>query len=202
MRKLLIVSALIAICATLTAATLIFVDRAVARERALLVPVKPTPLIVWDTPDTPSEKPHIAPTQAVTPTATPTPMPTPTPTPEPWAHPLTDEEYAVVCAIVMGEAGGEPYDGQLAVAQCIREGCAVEGIEPSELREKYKYAGYNPNYTESVERAVTAVFRDGDGVTEETILFFYAPKVCGHSAWHESQRYILTIGGHKFFAQY
>lgn len=116
-----------------------------------------------------------------------------------WVHPLSEDEIRIAASVVMGEAGGESYDGKLAVAQCLRNGCDFESVEPSELRVKYQYSGFNPAYTDDCERAVLEAFRDGGGVTEQDIMFFYAPRWCS-SAWHESQKFVCEIGGHRFFA--
>lgn len=112
---------------------------------------------------------------------------------------LSDYERWVVECIVMGESGAESYTGQMLVAQCILNGCLKEGIAPSQLRVKYQYSGWNENVSESVKEAVEAVFVNGEVVTEEFILYFYAPKY-GTSSWHESQKWVITEGGHKFFA--
>ena len=147
------------------------------------------------------------------PTPKPTPAPTPMPTAEPvllmaeakpqepeWAFPLDDDEFITACRMVMGEAGAEPYDGMIAVAQCILAACEADGIVPSEVRTEYRYSGWKEEYSDKVERAVLEVFRDGKRVCDEEIIFFYAPKLCT-SKWHETQDYVLTIGGHKFFAE-
>lgn len=112
---------------------------------------------------------------------------------------LSDHERWVVEAMVMGEAEGESYTGKLLVAQCILNAALKDDIPPSEVRIRYKYSGWNENPSEDVKNAVSEVFDYGYKVTEEPILYFYAPKWCT-SAWHETQRHVITEGGHKFFA--
>lgn len=112
---------------------------------------------------------------------------------------LSEYERWVVECIVMGEAKGESYNGKALVAQCILNSCLFDGIQPSEVRTKYKYAGWDEEPSDEVKEVVSAVFDDGYQVTDEPILFFYAPNVC-NSTWHETQRHIITEGGHKFFA--
>lgn len=114
---------------------------------------------------------------------------------------LSEYERWVVECIVMGEAGGEPWDGQRLVAQCILNACLRDGIQPSEVRSKYKYAGWNDSPSEEVRSAVSAVFDDGNVVIDEPILWFYAPARC-ESKWHETQVHIITVGGHKFFKEH
>lgn len=57
--------------------------------------------------------------------------------------------------------------------------------------------------TNVCERSITVRVLDhdaGETVTDAKILFFYAPALVS-SAWHESQTYICTIGGHRFFGE-
>lgn len=120
--------------------------------------------------------------------------------PKPFYY-LTDEERSIVERIVMGESGGESYEGQVLVAQCLLNASLKDGIQPSEVRTKYKYAGWNNNPSESVKRAVSAVFDDGFKITEEPILYFYSPKNC-YSGFHESQVFVVEVGGHRFFKEH
>lgn len=113
---------------------------------------------------------------------------------------LTDEERRVVENIVMGEAGAEPYEGQMLVAQCILNACERDNLLPSEVREEYKYSGWKENPTDSVKLAVTEVFDNGVKAIDEPILYFYAPALC-NSGWHESQVFVVEVGGHRFFKE-
>ena len=112
--------------------------------------------------------------------------------------PLSEEEEQLICEVVMAEAGGEIYAGQLAVAQCIRNACELDGLSPAEAIEEYGYTRNREEPSASVRIAVAAVFRDGDMAIDDDILFFYAPDRTT-SKWHETQRYAGTIGGHRFF---
>lgn len=114
---------------------------------------------------------------------------------------LSDYERRIVECMVMGESGNQPYDGQVLVAQCVLNACLKDGLQPSEVRTKYKYSGWHNNPSDSVKEAVSAVFDDGHKVTDEFILYFYAPKYC-NSKWHESQRFVIEVGGHRFFAEW
>ena len=132
-----------------------------------------------------------------------TTAPTTTTTTEPAPvlyYPLTDEERDLVERVVMAEAGGEAYVGQLAVAQCILNACLLDDLRPAEAIEEYSYTGNRPDPTESVKQAVAAVFDDGVTVFDSDVLYFYAPALC-RSDWHESQDYVTTIGCHRFFKE-
>lgn len=138
---------------------------------------------------------------AATTTTTTAPTTTTTAAPPPVLHyPLTAEERDLVERVVMAEAGGEAYVGQLAVAQCILNACLLDGLRPSEAIEEYSYTGNRPDPTESVKQAVAAVFDDGVTVFGPDVLYFYAPALC-RSSWHETQDYVTTIGCHRFFKE-
>ena len=113
---------------------------------------------------------------------------------------LTAEERRTAECIVMGEAGGESYEGKMLVAQCIINACKKDGIQPSEVRTRYKYSGWNENPSREAIEAVRAVFDRGETITDEPILYFYAPGLCD-STWHETQRFVVQEGGHRFFAE-
>lgn len=113
---------------------------------------------------------------------------------------LSASERALVESVVMAEAGGECYDGQVAVAQCILNACIRSGSRPDAVIRRFGYTHARPAASTSVINAVSAVFDKGDVVTAEPIMYFYAPAACS-SPWHESQTYVLTIGGHRFFKE-
>ena len=118
---------------------------------------------------------------------------------------LTEDDRWFIECVVAGECAYEPYEGKLAVAQCYFDAMIKDGLMAREVKEVYQYAGWNPDldkqdrkmYIEVME-AVHDIFDVGQFVTEKPILFFYAPSLCD-SPWHESQNYVMTIGGHKFF---
>ena len=113
---------------------------------------------------------------------------------------LTAAERDTVERVVMAEAGAEPYEGQIAVAQCILNACERENMRPNEIVIEYKYTDNRPDPTDEVKAAVSAVFDDGETVTDAEILYFYAPELC-ESEWHETQEYVMTVGGHRFFEE-
>jgi spore germination cell wall hydrolase CwlJ-like protein len=112
---------------------------------------------------------------------------------------LTDEELYLVCGIVAHEAEIESYEGKMAVAQTILNNCERSNGRPADVA--WMYADPWHTWSEETWQAVTAVFFEGQTVTDETILWFYAPSLC-KSEWHESQRFVMEIGGHRFFAEW
>lgn len=113
---------------------------------------------------------------------------------------LTAAERDTVERVVMAEAGAEPFEGQIAVAQCILNACELEDMRPDEIVIEYQYTDNRPDPTDEVKAAVSAVFDCGETVTDAEILYFYAPALC-ESEWHETQKYVMTIGGHRFFEE-
>lgn len=79
---------------------------------------------------------------------------------------LTAAERDTVERVVMAEAGAEPHEGQIAVAQCILNACEREDMRPDEIVIEYKYTDMRPNPTDEVKAAVSAVFDYGETVTD------------------------------------
>ncbi|MBQ6510888.1 cell wall hydrolase [Candidatus Saccharibacteria bacterium] len=114
---------------------------------------------------------------------------------------ITDDEFYFICCLVYGEAGDEPYDGQVLVAQCFYNAMKESGMNAYDTRSAYGYYGSTSKGTsESVKKAVRAVFYEGYRYTDAEVLYFYAPSMC-KSSWHESQIFVCEVGGHRFFAK-
>lgn len=118
----------------------------------------------------------------------------------PLRYELTDDERDTVERVVMAEAGGECYEGQMLVAQCILNASEKTGQRPPEAVKTFSYTRNRPEPTQSVEDAVAAVFDDGEAVTDELVLYFYNPALV-RSDFHESQIFVIEVGGHRFFAE-
>lgn len=113
---------------------------------------------------------------------------------------LAADERELLCQVVMAESGTEPFDGKMAVSQCILNACEKTGKRPAEIVEEYGYTDRRVEPNAETREAVAAVFDAGDVATDAEILYFYAPELC-QSIWHESQTYVCTIGGHRFFEE-
>lgn len=119
--------------------------------------------------------------------------------------PLSDQDRQIVCYIVAGEAGNEPMEGKMLVAQCLLHAMVKDQISVSEVRKKYLYSGWcenlesnSPKAWAEVCDAVSRVFDDGEFVSDKPILFFYAPKYA-KGRWHETLSHDQELGGHRFF---
>lgn len=120
--------------------------------------------------------------------------------PKPYRYEITVEELDIVARVVQAEAGGEGYDGQVLVAQCILNTAEATGRRPDEVvLEPGQYTTPAALASDEVKQAVAAVFLDGYQVTEEPVRYFYAPAYCV-STWHETALdFVLEYGGHRFF---
>lgn len=119
-------------------------------------------------------------------------------------------DYEYVMRVVAAESRGEPYEGQLAVAQCIRETSERTKMTPEEVVKQVNKNGTRQYaqpvdlvvVTESVRNACCDVFVRGISATDEPIRYFYSTASGFYSAWHEnSLEYVTTIGNHRFFKE-
>lgn len=125
---------------------------------------------------------------------------TPEPTATPARYQLSASERDTVERVVMAEAGGESFAGQMLVAQCILNAAEKEGVQPSEAVVIYSYTSNRPDPTQSVKDAVAAVFDRGEVAIDAPVMYFYNPALVT-SDWHESQIFVAEVGGHRFFAE-
>ena len=173
--------------------------------------------VIVEIPVTPSPEPVI--TSTPEPTSTPKIESTPAPVNPPKLqdsayYSLTDEERRLVEGMVTNEAGNQPYDGKVAVANCILNAMLVDGYTVAQVKAQYGYSYYdiekfesgclaaygNTKLSDEVRQAVSQVFDDGK-ILSDNIFWFYNPSYC-YSSFHESMRYQFTIGPHKFFGKW
>ena len=114
-------------------------------------------------------------------------------------------DYGYVCAVVASECRGEPYEGQLAVAQCIRTSAERKMLTPEEVvKLPNRYADpctYAPDI-ELVRDACCDVFVHGISATDEPIEYFYSTVGGYVSEWHENNlEFVMEIGNHRFFKE-
>ena len=117
-------------------------------------------------------------------------------------------DYEYVVRVVAAESRGEPYEGQLAVAQCIAETAKRSLMNPEEVVKQVNSNGTRQyakpietsEVTQSVRDACLDVFVYGSNATDEPIQYFYSTKNGFYSKWHEnSLEFVVQIGNHKFF---
>lgn len=117
-------------------------------------------------------------------------------------------DFDHVVRVVGAEARGEPFEGMLAVAQCIKDAADASGVTPEEIVKDLGYGYAAPvgrevlDGMEAVNEACLQVFANGARATDEPIEFFYSTRNGGYSAWHEAElRFVMQIGDHRFFAR-
>lgn len=112
-------------------------------------------------------------------------------------------DWDYVLGVVAQECRGEPYDGQMAVAQCILDTAQLRNMTPEEvvkLPNRYASPLNNDKAKSDVEDACIAVFILGERITSEPIEYFYSTVGGKYSHWHETDLiHVMTIGNHKFF---
>ena len=112
-------------------------------------------------------------------------------------------DYNYVLRVVAAESRGESIEGQMAVAQCIRETSKATGMTPEQVvKQKNQYASpvAASVVTDSIKEACDRVIIHGASVTDEPIRYFYSTAGGFVSPWHENNLiYVMTIGNHRFF---
>ena len=158
------------------------------QDRAEAAEVEPEPaeerVVQYDPPPTPMPEVDVSEMETTTP-----------------RYALTVSERDIVERVVMAEAGGEGFDGQRLVAQCILNTAEAMDLRPDAVvLAPNQYASPAAEASQEVKEAVSAVFDAGDMVTDEPIRWFYAPRYV-YSEWHESKVFVLEYGGHRFFKE-
>lgn len=121
---------------------------------------------------------------------------------------LTDEEFETIARLVAAEARGESFEGQLAVAQVIRDrmehpntkqygGPTVNGVIFKKGQFAKPWNGNMENYS-GIYSAVEEVFYNDHRVFEEPVLFFYSPAIATAQGPILKYNYVGKIGCHNF----
>ena len=114
-------------------------------------------------------------------------------------------DFDYVVGVVAAESRGEPYEGQVAVAQCILETSEKRMMTPEEVvKMKNRYASPCETQEEKdlVMDSCIDVFIHGEKAFDEPIEYFYSTRGGFVSDWHENNlEYVATIGNHKFFKE-
>lgn len=114
----------------------------------------------------------------------------------PAAFAYTEEDALLLARLIEAEAGNQPYNGRVAVANVVlnRVGCerwpdTVKGV----IYQKNQFARPKQSYsTESLKAARAAL--DGEKAVPEGVYFFQRAKV----DWFYGD-WVCTIGDHNFY---
>ena len=116
-------------------------------------------------------------------------------------YPLTREERDLVERIVAAEARGEPIEGIMAVAQCIRDRSQLWGMTVTDVcLAPGQFADpYQGEISPEVVQAVWAVFVEGMSVLEIPTTHFHADYVSPY--WTADKVSRGSIGSHRFYGE-
>jgi len=113
---------------------------------------------------------------------------------------LSDEERHVVEQVVMAEARGESLEGQMAVAQTIRDRCITRNQTPIEVcTSPGQYSTIDMPVMERVSDAVMFVFDFGHSIYEFPTTHFYQSEMIEKPDYLEEFTYRGQTGPHKFY---
>lgn len=123
---------------------------------------------------------------------------------------LSAAEFDLITRVVISESGDEPFEGQCAVAQVIRDrlehdngnlyGGSVKGVLYKENQFASPYRGDLSKYPDA-EKAVAAVFKEGYRVFDKITVIFFNPAFSDSSAMRTLRKYnyVGTVGDHEFY---
>lgn len=117
-----------------------------------------------------------------------------------YTYSLNEEERELVERVVAAEARGESFQGQMAVAQVIRDRCLTRGQAPIEVcTSPGQFAqGYEGEISSTTEAAVGFVF-GGHSIFTYPVTNFYAHEHIEAPEWTYSKEFAGEIGGHRFY---
>lgn len=113
---------------------------------------------------------------------------------------LSDHDRNIIERVVAGEARGESFYGQLAVAQTIHDRAMLSGMNPADIAtQPYQYAEpYQGEISESVKLAVVYIFDRGIMIFDEPTTHFYATWI-DEPYWTADKVCRGQLGVHRFY---
>lgn len=113
---------------------------------------------------------------------------------------LTEEDRDVLEHLCMGEFGTGGFVGAALIAQCVKDAMCFDGYKTvEEVRIACRYdASLDNTPTQEVKDAVSYIFDEDHAAVQHRMMYMYNPNLV-QSAFHESQNYVLTYQGVRFF---
>lgn len=112
---------------------------------------------------------------------------------------LSESERVELAHLIMGEAGGEGFEGCCLLAQCVRDAMVYRGYDTiSEVISGMSYYGYKYETCDDVEDAIDYIFVQGNSAVQHRILVMYASDLC-EGGWHETQNFVYQHNYVRFF---
>lgn len=113
---------------------------------------------------------------------------------------LTDDDRDLLERLCMGEFGSGGFIGAALIAQAVKDAMCFDGY--TNVADVIKYCHYDGSTkmgtTDACRQAVKYIFDDNCDAVQHRIMYMYNPYMVS-SAFHESQNFILSYQGIRFF---
>lgn len=113
---------------------------------------------------------------------------------------LTDADRDLLERLCMGEFGSGGFIGAALIAQSVKDAMCFDGYSTvADVIKYYRYDGRTDVGTnDACRQAVRYIFDNNHDAVQHRLLYMYNPYLCT-SSFHESQRFILSYQGVRFF---
>lgn len=113
---------------------------------------------------------------------------------------LTDEDRDLLERLCMGEFGSGGFIGACLIAQAVKDAMCFDGYTSvAEVIKKCRYTGsIDIGTSDACRQAVQYIFDENHDAVQHRIMYMYNPYMV-RSAFHESQNFILSYCGVRFF---
>ena len=113
---------------------------------------------------------------------------------------LTEKDRDLLERLCMGEFGSGGFIGACLIAQSVKDAMCFDGFKTvEEVIKKCHYTGSTDIGTsDECRRAVHYIFDENRDAVQHRIMYMYNPYMV-QSAFHESQNFILSFAGVRFF---
>lgn len=113
---------------------------------------------------------------------------------------LTDADRDLLERLCMGEFGSGGFIGASLIAQAVKDAMCFDGY--GSVADVIKYCRYDGSTSmgtnDACRQAVRYIFDDNNAAVQHRLLYMYNPYLCT-SSFHESQKFILSYEGVRFF---
>ena len=113
---------------------------------------------------------------------------------------LTEEDRDLLERLCMGEFGSGGFIGACLIAQSVKDAMCFDGYSSvAEVIRECRYTGSTDMGTnDECRQAVRYIFDENHDAVQHRLMYMYNPRMV-QSNFHESQNFILSYGGVRFF---
>lgn len=113
---------------------------------------------------------------------------------------LTEEDRDLLERLCMGEFGSGGFIGACLIAQAVKDAMCFDGYQSvADVIRECRYTGSTSMGTSNeCRQAVRYIFDENHDAVQHRIMYMYNPYMV-QSAFHESQNFILSFAGVRFF---